>query len=317
MIGKLLAEGTAKLKEIGLGNYADKGAETGSTLRITRQYMDSLTIEARVIDSVEASTKWELFGGAFDTPVMTGALSGLGAICPNPMVEIAKGAKAAGAVMWVGIGKGEELQSIIETGAKTIKIVKPYRDEELIFAKLAEAEKYGAFAVGMDTIFVFGGKREDTLIRPDLMGPKTLAEIREFVAATKLPFVLKGILSEQDAGKALEAGAAAIVVSHHGGAIFDYAVPPLKILPRIAKVIDGKIPIFVDSGITRGTDVFKALALGADGVLIGRSVMAGLAVAGAEGVTKLIAGTNEELRRVMSLTGCRELGDINSEMIWA
>lgn len=317
MIGKLLADGTAKLKEIGLGNYADKGAETGSTLRITRQYMDSLTIEARVIDAVEACTKFELFGETFDTPVMTGALSGIGTICPNPMVEMAKGVKAAGSAMWVGIGKGEELKEIVETGAKTIKIVKPYRDKDLIFAKLAEAESYGAFAVGMDTIFSFGGKREDTLIRPDLMGPKTLTDIREFVEATKLPFILKGVLSEQDAGKALEAGAAAIVVSHHGGAVLDYAVPPLKILPRIAKVINGKIPIFVDSGITRGTDVFKALALGANGVLIGRSVMAGLAVGGAEGVTKLIAGTNEELRRLMTLTGCCKLGKISSELIWA
>lgn len=316
MIGKILVEGTDKLKEKGIGKYAEKGAETGSTLKINRQYMDSLTIEIRTIDSVEASTEMALFGDVFATPVMTAALSGLGAICPNPMVEMAKGAKAAGAAMWVGIGEGEELKSIIETGAKTIKIVKPYRDKELIFAKIAEAEKYGAFAVGMDTIFVFGGKREDTLIRPDLMGPKTLSEIRSFVEATKLPFILKGILSEQDAGKAMEAGAAAIVVSHHGGAILDYAVPPLKILPRIAKLINGKIPIFVDSGITRGTDVFKALALGANGVLVGRSAMAGLASGGADGVSKLITGTNEELRRVMNLTGCANVGKIDSELIW-
>jgi len=316
MIGKLLAEGMNKLKESGLGHYANTGAETGSTLRITREYMDSLTIETRTIDAVEACTEFELFGEVFATPVMTGALSGLGAICPNPMVEMAKGVKAAGAAMWVGIGKGDELKEIIATGVKTIKIVKPYRDKDLIFAKLAEAEKYGAFAVGMDTIFVFGGKREDTLIRPDLMGPKTLKDIREFVDSTRLPFILKGILSERDAGKALEAGAAAIVVSHHGGATLDYAVPPLKILPRIAKVIRGEIPIFVDGGITRGTDVFKALALGASGVLVGRSVMAGLAYGGAEGVTKLIAGTNEELRRVMSLTGCPNLEDISPELIW-
>lgn len=317
VIGKLLAEGIDKLKELGIGNSLDKGAETGSVLRMNRQYIDSLTIEARTIDSVEASTEMTLFGESFATPVMTAALSGLGAICPNPMVEMAKGAKAVGAAMWVGIGEGTELKAIIETGARTIKIIKPYRDKDLIFAKLAEAERYGAFAVGMDTIFVFGGKRQDSLIRPDLMGPKTLSEIRSFVEATKLPFILKGILSEQDAGKALEAGAAAIVVSHHGGSVLDYAVPPLKILPRIAKVIDGTIPIFVDSGIIRGTDVFKALALGANGVLIGRSAMAGLAVGRAEGVEKLITGTNEELRRVMNLTGCSDLGKISSELIWS
>ncbi|MDR3563932.1 MAG: alpha-hydroxy acid oxidase [Negativicutes bacterium] len=316
MIGTLLAEGASKLKELGLGNLKENGAETGSSSRITRQYMDSLTIEVRAIDSMEASTKIHLFDEVFDTPVMTAALSRLDAICPNAMVEVAKGAKAAGAAMWVGIGGGEELKAIIETGAKTIKIIKPYRDKDLIFAKIAEAEKYGAFAVGMDTIFGFGGKSRDSLIRPDLMSPKTLSDIQSFVKATKLPFILKGILSEQDAQKALEAGAAAIVVSHHGGNAIDYAVPPLKILPRIAKVVDGKIPIFVDGGIERGTDVFKALALGANGVLVGRSVMAGLAVDGAEGVRKLIAGTNEELRRVMNLTGCSTMEKISSELIW-
>lgn len=317
MIGKLLADGNNRLRELGLGSFLEKAAETGSVLKITRNYLDSLTIEARMIDSVLASTEITLFGQTFSTPVMTAALSGLGAICSNPMVEMAKGAKNANAVMWVGIGTGEELEAIISTGAKTIKIVKPYKDKELIFAKIAETEKLGAFAVGMDISFFFGGKKEDSLIRSELMGPKTLAEIKSFVQATKLPFILKGVLSEQDARKALEVGAAAIVVSHHGGAVLDYAVPPLKILPRIANVISGKIPIFVDSGIVRGTDVFKALALGASGVLVGRTAMAGLAGGGAEGVQKLIAGTNEELRRVMSLTGCSTIPEIDPQLIWS
>ena len=168
----------------------------------------------------------------------------------------------------------------------------------------------------MDIIFSFGGEIEDSLVRPELMAPKTLAEIKSFVAATKLPFILKGILSDQDAKKALEAGAAAIVVSHHGGSVLDYAVPPLKILPRVAKTIGGRIPIFVDSGIIRGTDVFKALALGASGVLIGRTVMAGLASGGAEGVHKIISGTNEELRRAMNLTGSLDVRSVDPEVIW-
>ncbi len=317
MIGKLLADGNNRLRELGLGGFMEKAAETGSVLKITRNYLDSLTIETRMMDSLFACTEMTIFGQTFSTPVMTAALSGLGAICSNPMVEMAKGAKNANAVMWVGIGTGEELEAIIGTGAKTIKIVKPYKDKELVFEKIAEAERLGAFAVGMDISFFFGGKKEDSLIRPELMGPKTLDEIKSFVQATKLPFILKGVLSEQDARKGLQAGAAAIVVSHHGGAVLDYAVPPLKILPRIAKVISGEIPIFVDSGIVRGTDVFKALALGASGVLVGRTAMAGLAVGAAEGVQKLITGTNEELRRVMSLTGCPSISEIDPNLIWS
>lgn len=314
MIGKLLEDGNKILKEKGI--ILKRGAETGNVVKLTRDYIESLMIETRVIDSVEASTKMKLFGENFDMPVMVAPLSGLGGICSNPMVEVAKGTLAAGSVMWVGIGDDRELNEIIKTGVKTIKVIKPYKDKDLIFEKIAKAEASGAFAIGMDIIFSFGGKVGDSLVRPDLMGPKTLEEIKSFVKATKLPFILKGILSVQDAEKALQAGVSAIVISNHGGSSLDYAVPPLKVLPQIAKVIDGKIPIFVDSSITRGTDVFKALALGANGVLIGTSVMAGLAYEGAEGVKKVITGTNEELRRVMNLTGSTSLETIDPKVIW-
>jgi L-lactate dehydrogenase (FMN-dependent) and related alpha-hydroxy acid dehydrogenases len=232
------------------------------------------------------------------------------------MVEVAKGAAAAGAAMWVGIGDEAELKAIIATGAKTVKIIKPYRDINLIYEKINQAEKDAAFAVGMDIDFFFGGEIGDSLVRPELMGPKTSDQLKGFVKATKLPFIFKGVLSEQDAQKSLDAGAAAIVVSHHGGSVIDYAVPPLKILPRIAKVIDQKIPILIDTGIIRGTDVFKALALGASGVLVGRTVMAGLAAEGMEGVRKILSGTNEELRRVMSLTGSPDIQSIDPKVIW-
>lgn len=304
MIGKLLAEGRAK-------STRKSGAETGSVIKMNRDYIDSISIEMRVINAVTASTEMTLFGETFSTPVMIAALSFLG----KGMVELAQGAVEAGAVMWAGIGDEAELQAMIETGARVIKIVKPYRDTNLIFEKIRQAEKDGAFAVGMDIDFVFGGKVEDSLIRPELMGPKTLADIKSYVEATKLPFIIKGVLSTHDARKSLEAGAAAIVVSHHGGSVLDYAVPPLKILPDIIKIIDGKIPVFVDGGILRGTDVFKALALGANGVLAGRAVLAGLDVSGAKGVSYILSGMNEELRRVMSLTGSVDLNHINPTTI--
>ncbi|HBF38128.1 MAG TPA: alpha-hydroxy-acid oxidizing enzyme [Firmicutes bacterium] len=309
-----MENGNHKLAEKGIGGKS--GAETGTALKLNREYIDSLMIETRVIDSVAASTEFKLFGETFATPVMVAALSGLGGIHPGGMVEVAKGAAAAGAAMWVGIGDEAELKAIIATGAKTVKIIKPYQDINLIYEKINQAEKNGAFAVGMDIDFFFGGEIGDSLVRPELMGPKTLEQLKSFVKATQLPFIFKGVLSEQDARKSLEAGAAAIVVSHHGGAVIDYAVPPLKILPRIAKVIDKKIPVFIDTGIIRGTDVFKALALGANGVLVGRTVMAGLAAEGMDGVRNILSGTNEELRRVMSLTGSPDIQSIDPEVIW-
>jgi isopentenyl diphosphate isomerase/L-lactate dehydrogenase-like FMN-dependent dehydrogenase len=315
MIGKLLENGSLKFGEKGIG--AKSCAGTGAALKLNRDYIDSLTIETRFVDSVEASTEFELFGETFSTPVMVAAMSGLGGIHPGGMVEIAKGAATAGAVMWLGIGDESELKEVIATGAKTIKIIKPYRDINLIYEKINQAEKNGAFAVGMDIDFFYGGEIGDSLLRPELMGPRTLDELKGFVKATKLPFIFKGVLSELDARKSLEAGAAAIVVSHHGGSVIDYAVPPLKILPRIAKVINQKIPIFIDTGIVRGTDVFKALALGADGVLVGKTVMLGLAAEGMNGVHKILSGTNEELRRVMSVTGSPDIQSIDPKVIWS
>lgn len=314
MIGKLLAEGGKILIEKQIGVRA--GAETGNVVRMTRGYFDSLAIETRVLDAVAASTKMELFGRTFKTPVMAAALSGLEGLCKNGMVEVAKGMRAADAVMWAGIGKEAELAKILETGASTVKIVKPYKDKDLIFEKIRRAEALGAMAVGMDVNFGFGGKVQDTLIRQRLMSPVSMTDLRQYVDAAKQPFVVKGVLSVRDAVKSVEAGAKAVVISNHGGSVLDYAVPPLKLLPSVVKVLDGAVPVFLDGGIIRGSDVFKALALGARGVLVGRTVMAGLAINQSQGVYEIISGLTEELKRIMNLTGSPDINSIDPNVIW-
>ncbi|MDR1874938.1 MAG: alpha-hydroxy-acid oxidizing protein [Synergistaceae bacterium] len=298
-----------------MSEQSSAGVNAGDSARITREYFDSLLVELRTIDSVKASTEMELWGETFATPVMVAALSGLNKTRPGGMVDTARGAAAAGAVMWTGIGSEAELEALIATGAKTVKIIKPYADRDLIFRKLEHAEKSGVIAVGMDTDYVFGGKNKRGFAMEYPVSPKTLDDIRSFVRATKLPFILKGILSEQDARKALEVGAGGIVVSHHGG-VLDYAVPPLKILPRIVKVIDKKIPVFVDCGITRGMDAFKALALGATAVSVGRAVIAGLSSGGADGVQEVLEDITGELQWAMSLTGSCDTTHIDPEVIW-
>ncbi|AEF85419.1 (S)-2-hydroxy-acid oxidase [Treponema primitia ZAS-2] len=292
-----------------------EGDKVQTSVETLRDYFDSLLVELRVIDSVEASTGMTLYGHSFATPVMEAALSGLDKVRPNGTVEAAKGVAAAGAVMWTGIGSEEELESIIAAGAKTIKIIKPYADKDLIFKKIEHAEKAGAIAVGMDIDFVFGGKSKKGFAMEYPVSPKTLDDVKSFVKATKLPFILKGILSERDAEKALEAGAGGIVVSHHGG-IVDCAVPPLQILPRITKLIKRRIPIFVDCGITRGTDVFKALALGATAVSVGKVIMPALKNDGAPGVQKVFEEITAGLNWVMSLTGSRDLEHIDPAVLW-
>lgn len=287
----------------------------GNSDAITREYFDSLLVEMRHIDAVIPSTKLELYGESFDTPIMMAALSHLHKVRENGMVEMAKGAKLANAVNWSGMGDEAELEAITATGARTIKIIKPYEDNDYIFKRIEHAERCGVLAVGMDIDHQFGGDGQYDNVLGHRMSSKTLDEIKEFVRATKLPFIIKGVLSEADAYKCLEAGAKGIVVSHHHG-IMNYAVPPLMVLPKIAKVINHQIPIFVDCGIMSGMDVFKALALGADAVSAGRVIMGPLGKMGAEGVREQIIRMNEELAGVMARTCSPDIKHIDSSVIW-
>lgn len=282
--------------------------------QITREYFDSLLVEMRHIDGVIPSTKLELYGETFDTPIMMAALSHLGNIRENGMIEMAKGALAANAVNWAGMGDEAEIAAITATGARTISIIKPYADNDYIFRRIEHAEKCGVLALGMDVDHAFGGNGKYDVVLGEKMKPKSLTELKEFIQSTKLPFIIKGVLSEQDAYKAVEAGAKGIVVSHHHG-IMNYAVPPLYILPRIAKVIEHQIPIFVDCGIVSGMDVFKALALGADAVSAGRVIMEPLKKSGFEGVKAQIIKMTEELAGVMAKTCSQDIKNIDPSVI--
>lgn len=281
---------------------------------ITREYFDSLLLEMRHIDAVIPSTKLELYGETFDTPIMMAALSHLNNVCENGMVEMAKGAHDANAVNWAGMGDEAEISAITATGARTINIIKPYVDNEYIFRRIEHAERCGVLALGMDVDHSFGGNGKYDVVLGEEMKVKSQVELKEFIKSTKLPFIIKGVLSEQDAYKALEVGAKGIVVSHHHG-IMNYAVPPLYILPGIAKVINRQIPIFVDCGIMSGMDVFKALALGADAVCAGRVIMEPLKKNGSMGVKDQIIQMTEELAGVMARTCSPDLRHIDSSVI--
>lgn len=287
----------------------------GNSDQITRDYFDSLLLEMRHLAGEKPDTTLELYGEKFHTPIMMAALSHLNNVCDDGMVEMARGAALAGAVNWAGMGDKEELERITETGAKTIKIIKPYADNELIMEKIVHAKKCGVLAVGMDIDHAFNGQGEYDRVLGYDMRPKSCEEIRRFAESTDLPFVVKGVLSARDAYKCLQAGVKGIVVSHHHG-IMDYALPPLRILPEIVKAVNGQIPVFVDCGIASGMDAFKALALGATAVSAGRIIMQPLGSSGARGVKEKIEQMNEELKGVMARTGSRDLKNIDPSVLW-
>lgn len=314
---ELFKKGYERLKEVGLDSNMEKGSETSASISKDRAYLDSLSLEMRLIDSIEADTRTELLGVKLNSPIMTGAMSGMNSLSPEPLLDVAKGVKEAGSMMWVGISSSKGLAEVINTGVPTIKIVKPYKDDQLIFEKMKEAEELGAIAVGMDIDFFFGGKRGDDILMPVAMAPKSEYQILKLKESVNIPFVIKGILSLKDVYKALDIGAEILVVSNHGEAVLDHAISPLQILPDIVEITRGKALVFTDSGLKRGTDILKALALGADGVLLGKQIMLGLAADREKGVSEILSIITEELKRSMSITGCRDIKAINSSILWS
>jgi isopentenyl diphosphate isomerase/L-lactate dehydrogenase-like FMN-dependent dehydrogenase len=295
-----------------------KPVNPGDSNRITREYLDSLRIEMRHLDNVPPSIKMELYGRNFDTPIMTAAFSHLAGFQyhDDGMAEIARAAERANAVNWAGMGGEEELERIVATGAATIKIIKPYRDDERVFKKIDHARRLGALAVGMDIDHSFNRAGEYDKVFEDEMRPKTFEQLKSFVqAAGDLPFIVKGVLSVRDAEKCQKAGVRGIVVSHHHG-IIDYAIPPLKILPRIVEAVGDEMPVFVDCGIATGYDAFKALALGATAVCVGRAVLDPLKEGGAEGASKYILQMTRELAGAMARTGSPDIRHIDRSVIW-
>jgi isopentenyl diphosphate isomerase/L-lactate dehydrogenase-like FMN-dependent dehydrogenase len=131
----------------------------------------------------------------------------------------------------------------------------------------------------------------------------------------KGPLLVKGILEAEDAKLAIEHGADAIIVSNHGGRSMDYGPSTLEVLPEIVAAVNGRIPILFDSGIRRGADIFKALALGAQGVMLGRTTRWGLGAFGAAGAQRLIEILQQELVLAAAAAGCAKLSDIDKTRV--
>lgn len=146
-------------------------------------------------------------------------------------------------------------------------------------------------------------------------GTKTVEQLRALKECSKVPFVIKGVMSAKTALKAVEAGADAIIVSNHGGRVLPFSPTTAEVLPEIADAVKGQTKIIVDGGIRSGIDMFKALALGADAVMICRPVLVAWYGAGQQGIELLVNKLRAELDDTMYMCGARKLSDINRDMI--
>ena len=284
---------------------------------ITARYMDSILIEQRLIDSVKADIETEIFGEKFSMPVLTPAFSHLKEFNGRKktgLEEYSIAAKETNILNFVGMMENDQFSRIIETGAKTIRIVKPYADHGKVKDQMQFAEETGAFGIGMDIDHIFGVTGYDIVIGEE-MTYQTSEMLRSYVESTDLPFVVKGVLSVEDAVKCADIGAKGIIVSHHHGRL-PYAMPPLMILPKIREALSGKdVKIFVDCGIESGADIYKALALGADAAAVGRSMLPSLEKDGVPGVNKFLTDIGNELRFIMSATGFEDVSKIDASAL--
>ena len=282
----------------------------GDSVQIAREYMDSLLVETRVVGAERPDTTFRFLGETFSTPVMTAALSHL------DLVSMAAGAKQAGACVSIGMGGNGEMGEILATGAKVMKIIKPYADEKEILSRLEYAEENGALAVGMDVEHAVNtDDAEDSVVMGLQMKQPTLAELEKYIRHTKLPFFIKGALSTQDALRCRDLGAAGLVLSHHNG-LTRFAVPPVMVLPEIRKAIGKDLLLIADGGIESGVDAFKALARGADAVTMGKALMGPLKEKGAEGVAEALRKTTAQLQAMMIRTGTKNLKHMDPSVIW-
>lgn len=301
-----------------LGPIALHGKDPGHSSQLTRSYYDSLLIRMNYLDSTESSTKVTVFGEEFDSPICISALSHLKQFFQtgSGMEELGKAAKEANVIDFCGTGEMDEFKRILDTGAKVIRIIKPFEDMDLIYETMRVAEEGGAFAVGMDIDHSFNFVGELGNCDGHALCSMTTEKLKEIISNSKLPFVVKGVLGAQDAKKCLEAGADAIFVSHHHG-LFHYMTPPPMVLPEIAEAVNGRIPIFIDGNIESGYDAFKAIALGASVTAVGRPLIQIVAKEGRDGVREWLKKQTEELKGIMSRSCCAEIPDIDQAHIIA
>ena len=320
-------EGMSRIREVGAEEFLNLGAETRSQNRLNREYIESLTFEMRFLGSGFASTRTELLGHEVAYPIQCAAvcdgrlLNALSTYWEAPYLEeIAEGIAEAGSWMWIGELEGHRLQRLVNIGVPIVRIVKPYYnakwDESTeVIRQLKEAEERGCIAVGMDIDVFFGEKTGDEPPYRYALGPQALELMEQYVAATDLPFIVKGVLSEHDAMKSREVGASGVVVSHHGGEAIDFAVPILRVLPAIRQAWPDAT-IFAETGFQRGTDVLKALALGADGVCMLNTLIVAYAAAGGRGVRDMLLTLAEELSRNMSICGATSIDEVDESILW-
>jgi 4-hydroxymandelate oxidase len=313
--------------------FINSGAGDELTVRWNEEAFQRLRLRQRVgVDLSRLNTRVQLLGRERPHPIMLSPTSNHGLVHPQAELETARGAADAGAILIVSTFSDRPLTEIARAAAGPLwhatYVMKDLgRTRDLLRA--AEAARCEAICVPVDSPAVGARDREHRTYRfprepvsfqdypvDYWRYPTTWKDIDWLRAQTKLPLVLKGILDPADAERGIRSGAQAIFVSNHGGRNLDTLPATLDVLSEVADTVAGRVPILLDGGVRRGTDVLKALALGASAVAIGRPYLYGLACSGAAGVRGVVNILRNELEMAMALTGRPTIASIDRSVVY-
>ncbi|XP_051125258.1 glycolate oxidase 1 [Andrographis paniculata] len=334
-------------------DYYASGAEDQWTLQENRNAFSRILFRPRIlvdVSNVDLSTT--IMGFKISMPIMVAPTAMQKMAHPEGELATARAASAAGTIMTLSSWATSSVEEVASTGPGTRFFqLYVFKDRSVVQQVVKRAERAGFKAIALTVDTPRLGRREadikNRFVLPsnltlknyegldlgtiDSANDSGLAayvseqidrslnwkDIKWLQSITKLPILVKGVLTAEDAHLAVQAGAAGIIVSNHGARQLDYVPATIVALEEVVKAVEGRVPVFLDGGIRRGTDVFKALALGASGVFIGRPVLFALAADGEAGVRKVLEMLRNEFELTMALSGCRSIAEISRRHVVA
>ncbi len=275
-----------------------------------------------IVTNEDIDTSSDFFGHEVSLPVYGAPISGIEQNYGAKMSDLdytkalVEGCELANTVAFSGDGMYDHmfkdpLEVLIQHGGKGVATIKPW-DYPNMKWRIDEANAANLYAIASD-VDASGLTNLRNSATP--VGFKSVEDLKEIKDTCKVPFIVKGIMSKQGALKALAANADGIIVSNHGGRVLDDSLAGIEVLEEIVEVCQGKMKIFVDGGFRSGNDIFKALALGADGVLIGRPVSHAIIGGGAQGLKIYFEKLQLELKEAMAMCGCKSIKDITRDKV--
>ncbi|CAL5410139.1 unnamed protein product [Camellia sinensis] len=334
-------------------DYYASGAEDQWTLQENQNAFTRILFRPRMlIDVSKIDMTTTVLGFKISMPILIAPTAMQKMAHPEGEVATARAASAAGTIMTLSSFATSSVEEVASTGPG-IHFFQLYmiKDKNVVAQLIRRAERAGFKAIALTVDTPRLGRREadiknrfslpshltfknfegldlgkidktndpglTTYLAEQIDQSLNWKDLKWLQMITHLPILLKGVLTAEDASLAVQAGAAGIIVSNHGARQLDYVPATIMALEEVVEAVQGRVPVFLDGGVRRGTDVFKALALGASGVFIGRPVVFSLAANGEAGVRKVLQMLRNEFELTMALSGCRSLKEITRNHIVA